>query len=237
MSSIVRMTAGLLFLASLTGACLGDAPAPATLVFEENFNSYTDGEQPSSIFELQERQLDHGETIGGRYAVNNGNRHMLMAPQVKDFDLTFTVEPHPLALRTPRMVIEFRTDPQGLRGYRISHWTGTDNRLDLFFWDNTTSPPVMQKLASPQTPALKLPVSAPVRFRLSVHGSAIELSRDDQSLLKFTDPNQTPRASAPGNITFSSYPATWIPEDVAPLYFDDIRLETPDRGEAIRPLF
>ncbi len=237
MSSIVRTTAGFFLLASLTGLCLGDAPAPATLVFEENFNSYADGEQPSSIFEVQDRQIDSGETIGGRYAVNNGNRHMLMATQVRDFDLSFTVEPHPLALRTPQMVIEFRTDPQGLRGYRISHWTGTDNRLDLFFWDNTTSPPVMQKLASPQTPALKLPASAPVRFRLSVHGSAIELSRDDQMLLKFTDPNQGPRASVPGNITFSSIPAHYIPEDVAPLYFDDIRLETPDRGEAIRPLF
>jgi len=205
MSSIVRTTAGFFFLASLTGLCLGDASAPATLVFEENFNSYADGEQPSSIFEVQDRQIDSGETIGGRYAVNNGNRHMLMATQVKDFDLTFTVEPHPMALRTPQMVIEFRTDPRGLRGYRISHWTGTYNRLDLFFWDNTTSPPVMQKLASPQTPALKLPISAPVRFRLSVHGSAIEFIRNEQSLLKFTDPNQAPQASAPGNITFSSF--------------------------------
>jgi len=208
MSSIVRTTAGFLFLASLTGLCLGDPPTPATPVYEENFDSYADGEQPSSILEVQNRQIDSGETIGGRYAINNGNRHMLMATQVKDFDLTFTVEPHPKALRAPQLVIEFRTDPQGLRGYRISHWTGTYNRLDLFFWDNTASPPVMQKLASPQTPALKLPVSAPVRFRLSVHDSAIELSRDDQVLLKFTDPNQAPQASAPGNITFSSFPAT-----------------------------
>jgi hypothetical protein len=237
MRGIVRTAVGLLFLAVMTGLCLGDAPAPSTLLYEENFNSYADGEQPSSIYELQDKQLDSGETIGGRYAVNNGNRHMLIAPKVADFDLTFTVEPHPRALRTPRMVIEFRTDPQGLRGYRISHWTGTDNRLDLFFWDNTMSPPVMQKLASPQTPALKLPVSEPVRFRLSVHGSAIEFSRDDQVLLKFTDPNPAPRASASGNIVFSSYPATWIPEDVAPLSFDDFRLETPDRVDSIKPIF
>ena len=237
MSSIVRMTAGFLFLASLTGACLGDAPAPATLVFEENFNSYTDGEQPSSIFELQEKQFDYGEAIGGRYAVNNGNRHMLMAPQVKDFDLTFTVEPHPRALRSPTMNVEFRTDPNGLRGYRIALWMGTYNRVDLDFWDNTVSPPITQRLTSPQVPEFKLPVPEPIRFRLSVHGRDIEFIRNEQSLLKFTDPNQAPRASAPGNITFSSFPATWIPEDVAPLYFDDIRLETPDRGDVIRPIF
>ena len=237
MSGIVRTAIGISFLVAIMGLCLGDPPAPATLVYEEKFNSYADGEQPSSIYELQDKQLDSGETIGGRYAVNNGNRHMLVATKVADFDLTFTVQPHPMALRMPRLVIEFRTDPQGLRGYRISHWTGTDNRLDLFFWDNTASPPVMQKLASPQTPALKLPVSEPVRFRLSVHGNDIQLSRDDQLLLKFTDPNPAPRASTPGNITFSSYPATWIPEDVAPLFFDDFRLESPDRGETVRTLF
>ena len=237
MSRIVRTAVGFLFFTAIMRPCLGEAPGPGTLVYEENFNSYADGEQPSSIFEVQDRQLDSGETIGGRYAINNGNRHMLVAPGVKDFDLTFTVEPHPRALRAPTMIVEFRTDPQGLRGYRISLWMGTYNRVDLAFWDNTVSPPIMQTLASPQVPEFKLPVPEPIRFRLSVHGNAIELSRGDQMLLKFNDPNQAPRASASGHIVFSSNPATWIPEDVAPLSFDDIRLETADRGEAVRPLF
>ena len=237
MSRIVRTAVGFLFLNAIMGPCLGEAPGPATLVYEENFNSYADGEQPSSIFEVQDRQLDSGETIGGRYAINNGNRHMLVTPGVKDFDLTFTVEPHPRALRAPTMIVEFRTDPQGLRGYRISLWMGTYNRVDLAFWDNTVSPPIMQTLASPQVPEFKLPVPEPIRFRLSMHGNAIELSRGDQVLLKFHDPNQATRASASGHIVFSSSPATWIPEDVAPLSFDDIRLETADRGEAIRTLF
>jgi hypothetical protein len=237
MRGIVRTAVGLWVLAAMTGLCLGDAPAPSTLVYEENFNSYADGEQPSSIFEVQDRQFDSGETIGGRYAVNNGNRHMLVAPGVKDFDLTFTVEPHPKALRAPLMTVEFRTDPQGLKGYRISHWMGTYNRLDLFAWDYTASPPVMQQLASPQVPALNLPVAAPIRFRLRVSDREIEFSRNDQPLLKFTLANDDPRAAASGHVVFSSTPATWIPEDVAPLYFDDIRLETPDRMETIRPLF
>ncbi len=237
MRGIVRTAVGLLFLAVMTGLCLGDAPAPSTLVYEENFNSYADGEQPSSIYELQDKQLDSGETIGGRYAVNNGNRHMLIAPKVADFDLTFTVKPHSMALRAPTMIVEFRTDPNGLRGYRISFWMGTYNRVDLAFWDNTVSPPIMQKLASPQVPEFKLPVPETIRFRLSVHDRDIEFSRNEQSLLKFTDPNPTPQASTPGNITFSSNPATWIPEDVAPLSFDDFRLETPDRVGNIKPIF
>jgi hypothetical protein len=87
MNIIVRIAIGFAFLAAMPGLCMGDAPASATLVYEENFNSYADGEQPSSIFEVQDRQFDSGETIGGRYAVNNGNRHMLVTPRVKDFDL------------------------------------------------------------------------------------------------------------------------------------------------------
>ena len=33
---------------------------------------------------------------------------------------TFTVEPHPRTLCAPTMMVKFRTDPQWLRGYRIS---------------------------------------------------------------------------------------------------------------------
>jgi hypothetical protein len=237
MNIIVRIAVGFAFLAAMPGPCLGDAPASATLVYEENFNSYADGEQPSSIFEVQDRQFDSGETIGGRYAVNNGNRHMLVTPQVKDFDLSFSVAPHPQALRSPMLTVEFRTDPLGLRGYRIVHWAGTYNRLDLVFWDKTTSPPIMRKLASPQIPELKLPVAEPMRFRLGVRDREIAFSRNDQVLLKYSDTNSNPVASESGNVIFSSSPACWIPEDVAPLYFDDIRLETPERVDSIKSLF
>jgi len=223
--------------ASAAGRCSGEAPTPPAVIFTENFNSYTDGEQPSSIYELQQRQFDYGETIGGRYVVNNGNRHMLMAAKVRDFDLAFTVEPHPRALRAPMLAVEFRTDPLGQRGYRLSHWMGTYNRLDLVYWDTTADPPVSQTLISPPIPALALPVSAPIRFRLSVRGNGIELQRNDVVLLTFTDPNGDARPAAPGNIVFSTAPATWVPEDVAPLSFDDIRLETPDRIEQARVLF
>ena len=225
-------------MAVMTGLCHGQAATPATLIFEENFNSYADGEQPSSIFELQEKQFDFGETIGGRYAVNNGNRHMLMAPKVSDFDLTFTAAPHPMALRAPQINIEFHTDPQGLRGYRLSHWMGTYNRLDLTYWDSTASPPVSRKLISPEVPALNLPVATGIRFRLSVHGRDIELIRNDVSLLKFTVAHgDGARTVESGHVVFSIYPATWVPEDVAPIYFDDIRLETTDRDETSRVLF
>ena len=236
----VRTATGLFFLAAMavmTGTCLGDAPVPTTIAFEENFNSYTDGEQPSSIFEVQDRQLDSGEAIGGRYAVNLGNRHMLVAPQVRDFELTFTVEPHPRALRAPLMTVEFRTDPRGLRGYRIAHWMGTYNRLDLVAWDNTVSPPVVRKLASPQVAELKLPVPVPIRFRLAVRDGNIEFSRNDGLLLKYADVSEPASAPGSGHIAFSSYPATYIPEDVAPLYFDDFRLDTPDGATAVKPLF
>jgi len=237
MNCIVRTACGLVFLAAMTGLGHIQAADLAGPIYEENFNSHADGEQPSSIYELHERPLDSGETIGGRYAVNNGNRHMLVTPTVGDFDLTFTVEPHARALRTPQMVVEFRTDPQGLRGYRLAHWMGTYNRLDLSYWDKTTSPPVNRKLASPQVPALNLPVAAPIRFHVRVHGRDIEFRRNDEVLLTFTDVNDDARAAASGNVVFSSYPATWVPEDVSPLFFDDIRLETPDQRETSRVVF
>lgn len=237
MNGIVQSVCGLAFLAAMMGLCQTQAADPATVLYEENFNSYTDGEQPSSIFELHERPLDSGEAIGGRYAVNNGNRHMLVTPVVADFDLTFTVTPHPQALRTPRMTVEFRTDPRGLRGYRLEHWTGTDNRLDLWYWDTTTTPPINRKLASPPTPALKLPVAAPIRFHVAAHGRDIELLRNDEVLLRFTDTNEDTRAAASGHIVFSSYPATWIQEDVSPLAFDDFRLTTTDQRETSRVVF
>ena len=153
MKCMAQTAYGLAVLAAMTVLCDARVADAATLVYEENFNSYTDGEQPSSIYELHDRQLDSGEAIGGHYAVNNGNRHMLITPTVADFDLTFTVEPHSRALRSPQMTIEFRTDPQGQRGYRLAHWMGTYNRLDLTYWDQTTSPPINQKLASPQVPS------------------------------------------------------------------------------------
>ena len=68
MNGIVQTVCRLAFLAAMTGLCQTQAADPATVVYEENFNSYTDGEQPSSIFELHERPLDSGEAIGGRYA-------------------------------------------------------------------------------------------------------------------------------------------------------------------------
>jgi len=237
MKCMAQTAYGLAVLAAMTALCDARVADAATLVYEENFNSYTDGEQPSSIYELHERQLDAGEAIGGRYAVNNGNRHMLVTPTVADFDLTFTVEPHSRALRSPQMIVEFRTDPQGLRGYRLAHWMGTYNRLDLTYWDRTTSPPINQKLASPQVPALNLPVATPIRFQLAVRGRDIEFRRNEQVLLTFTDANDHAQATASGNVVFSSYPATWVPEDVSPLFFDDFRLETTDQRETSRVVF
>ena len=237
MKSGVRTLIGLSFLAAMPGMCVAEAPVPMTLAYTENFNSYADGEQPSSIFELQERQFEFGETIGGRYAINNGNRHMLVTPRVGDFDLTFTVEPNPRALRAPQMNVEFRTDPRGMRGYRLSHWMGTYNHLDLTSWDNTASPPVTHKLESPAVSALKLPVTAPIRFRLTVRDRTIEFSRNGQELLSFTDTSDSPRPPESGHVALSIYPATWVPEDAAPLFFDDIRLETPAPRETAKVLF
>lgn len=215
----------------------GVQSSPVAPVFEENFNSYKDGEHPSSIVELHEKQFDYGETIGGRYAINNGNRHMLLAPRVKDFDLTFTAEPHPRALHAPQLIIEFRTNPQGSRGYRLLHWMGTENRLDLIAWDQTTSPPLSRRVAQPKVPPIALPVAAPIRFRLSVRDRTVVFTRNDQVLLEFANTTENAQVAAPGNIVFSTYPQTWVPEDVAPIYFDDIRLETPERGETGRVVF
>jgi hypothetical protein len=223
---------------AVSGLCFGQSPDATTTVFDENFNAYKDGEHPSSIVERNALPTDSGEVIGGRYAVSFGNRHLLVAPKVRDFDLTFTVEPHPRAAQAPIMIVDFRTDAEGRRGYRIVHWMGESlNRLDLEAWDTTVAPPVRRMLAQPKVPDVRLPVAAPLRFRLIASGNSIVLSRDDEELLAYTDTNATARLAEPGNIALGASLETWVKKEVAPLFFDDVRLKTSDPVKPFRTVY
>ncbi|MDP6507235.1 MAG: hypothetical protein QF886_26645, partial [Planctomycetota bacterium] len=65
------------------------------VVFQENFNGYADGQNPSSIVEIRRQARAYGEVIGRRYAINMGeNVHLLVMPRQKNFELSFTAEPH-----------------------------------------------------------------------------------------------------------------------------------------------
>jgi len=87
----------------------GFAVRASEVVFEEDFNGFADGEHPSSLLEIKGTPWLRGEVVNKRYAINaGGNAHRLIMPKVKNFELSFTAEPHKKARYAPIMIINFR---------------------------------------------------------------------------------------------------------------------------------
>lgn len=167
-----------------------------------------------------------GEVIDHRYAINaGGNNHRLVMPKVKNFELTFTAEPHVRARYAPIMVLTFRQSAG--RGYRITHWFGpTWSRVDLHQWDNTVDPAIQTRLDSTGAPRIGLPQTHPIRWRLSAKDATFRLFRNGEQIWEYTDTDRP--TLEPGAIALDINLMTKNP--TAPMYFDDIRVESDDPG-------
>ncbi|MBT3374290.1 MAG: hypothetical protein HN742_22865 [Lentisphaerae bacterium] len=202
--------------------------AVADVVFEDNFDGLRDGERPSSIFEVRKTPWLRGEAVGKRYAINTGgNVHRLVMPKVRDFELSFTAEPHERAKYAPIMIVSFRSGPS--RGYRLQHWFGpTFGRVDLHHRNDTIAPPIRNRLNSTRAPKISLPQARPIRWRLSVNDATFSLRRNGKEIWTYTDTDR-PTLEA-GAVAFEISLGTKNP--TAPLYLDNIRVESDDAGIA-----
>ena len=212
----------------LLGTVCGSAVAEP--VFEERFDGFADGERPSSVVEVRATPWRRGEVVGKRYAINaGGNAHRLVMPQVSDFELTFTAEPHQRAKYAPILVICFRQS-RG-RGYRLHHWFGpTWGRVDFHHWDDAAQPPIRTRLESTNSPKISLPQPRPIRWRLAASGNTFSLHRNGGKIWEYTDTDRP--TLEPGAITFDISLGTKDP--TAPIYFDDVRVDSSDPGVAER---
>ena len=204
--------------------------AAAEVVFQENFNGLADGERPSSIVEVRKTPWARGEVVGKRYAINaGGNAHRLVMPQVRDFELTFVAEPHPRARYAPILIISLREGPG--RGYRLYHWFGPSwSRVDFHHWDAGADPPIRTRLESTGAPKIALPQPRPIRWRLSARGATFALQRNGEKIWEYTDTDRP--TLGPGAVSLDISLATKNP--TAPIYFDDMRVESDDRAVALK---
>lgn len=123
------------------------------------------------------------------------------------------------------MILHFRQGPG--RGYSLYHWFGpTWSRIDLYRHNTLAETPIRMRLESTGAPKIALPQPHPIRWRLSAKGPTFALYRNKDKIWEYTDTGR-PTLEA-GAISFDIDLNTKDP--TAPMYFDDIRVESDDPG-------
>ena len=197
------------------------ASEEAVLLFTEDFDGFPKSGQPSSIVETRDTPWDYGEVVERRYAINHGgNRHRLIAPQLRNLDLRFSAEPHRRARVAPILVLHFRVGPG--YGYQLYHWMRPDwGRVDL--WRDREVG--RERLAPANTQKIVFPQPAPIRFQLLANEGDIRLIRNGEEVFAFKD--EEPLLEA-GAVAIDCNTNTG--SAIAPMFFDDIELRSDDPG-------
>ncbi|MCF7855641.1 MAG: hypothetical protein K9N51_12640 [Candidatus Pacebacteria bacterium] len=105
-------------------------------VFQEDFEAFANGEDPSSVVEVKQSPLRYGEVVDGSYAIQHSfNEHCPVTPPLTDFTLTFRARkrwPAPVAA----VMVDFRLDVAAEKGYRIYYRWGEKGYFRKRFTDS-----------------------------------------------------------------------------------------------------
>jgi hypothetical protein len=192
-----------------------------SIIFQDSFRNHAEGDFPDG-WRVELHSAHHhrlGYVTDRAYGIHaNGNRHILIAPPVADFDLAVRCHGDSFVTDTATLLIYFRYNRSAREGYYVSVKWGAAGALTEF---GACRGQIHSPASTVSGTIQHTNIDTPVMIELSVRDNVFVVRLDGEAAGSWTDPDKT--FNAPGAIGFDR------PRYRGSLSIDDVTLSTTEK--------